>query len=203
MAEKGPPPVEIKEEPTSRLELHAEVSIAFSVEHVLAVDDLGLEGLRLIERPVAEPYVKDYDRYAGNHPSHWGDRFDLTNWGLLSAWRGSSRVGGAVIATATLGVEMLRGRDDLAVLWDLRVAQGVRGEGIGGALFDASEQWALARGCSDLEIETQNVNVPACRFYLGRGCELRAIHRFAYPELRDEVKLLWGRPLRGSRSEHP
>lgn len=53
------------------------------------------------------------------------------------------------------------------------------------------EAWAAARGCRQLKIETQNVNVPACRFYARQGCVLGAINRFAYREFPDEVQLLW------------
>ena len=37
---------------------------------------------------------------------------------------------------------------------------------------------------------------PACRFYAKQGCELAAIHRFAYPELPNEVQLLWYKDLK-------
>jgi hypothetical protein len=40
-------------------------------------------------------------------------------------------------------------------------------------------------------VETQNINVPACRFYAAQGCELRGIHPNTYPELPHEVQLLW------------
>jgi GNAT superfamily N-acetyltransferase len=93
---------------------------------------------------------------------------------------------------------MLEGRDDLGVLWDIRVAPGYKRHGIGKALFDASVQWCREQGFKMLKIETQNVNVPACRFYASQGARLGAIHRFAYadaawsyPDVRDEVMLLW------------
>jgi hypothetical protein len=47
------------------------------------------------------------------------------------------------------------------------------------------------RGCRRLKVETQNTNVPACRLYASQGCTLGAIHRFAYPELPEEIQLLW------------
>jgi ribosomal protein S18 acetylase RimI-like enzyme len=50
---------------------------------------------------------------------------------------------------------------------------------------------AGTKGCVRLEVETQNVNVPACRFYAQLGCELGAIRRHAYAELPDEVQLVW------------
>lgn len=65
-----------------------------------------------------------------------------------------------------------------------------RGHGVGAALFSAAEKWALARGAAWLKVETQSVNVPACRFYARQGCVLGAVHRFAYPALPDEMQLL-------------
>lgn len=40
-------------------------------------------------------------------------------------------------------------------------------------------------------METQNINVPAYRFYAAQGCELRGIHPNTYPELPHEVQILW------------
>ena len=82
------------------------------------------------------------------------------------------------------------------VLWDIRVSPDVRGQGVGSALFEKAEAWARSRGCRQLEIETQNTNVVACRFYERHGCELRGVQRAAYPELPDEIQLLWYRTLR-------
>jgi hypothetical protein len=46
-----------------------------------------------------------------------------------------------------------------------------------------------------MKIETQNINVPACRFYAKHGFILGAVNRFAYPELPDEVELIWCKEL--------
>ena len=175
----------------------AGVPIAFEVRSILdvVVHDDGLGGMSLVERRLKAPYVKDYDALQGEGPMRWASRFDLTNWGLLLARAGSVCVGGAVLAFDTPGVDMLERRRDLAVLWDLRVASAVRGQGVGAALFRAAESWARARACLLLKVETQSVNVPACRFYARQGCMLGAIHRFAYPELPDEVQLLWYKAL--------
>src|SRR5262249_31655013 len=121
--------------------------------------------------------------------------------GTKSAAHLGGRVGGAVIAVRTADLRMLGGRDDVAVLWDIRVAPGLRGAGVGSALFRAAAGWAGARGCGWLKIETQNVNTAACRFYQKMGCTLGAIDRFAYPELPGEVQLPWWKALRaGSES---
>jgi GNAT superfamily N-acetyltransferase len=114
---------------------------------------------------------------------------------VLGAYQDGARVGGAVVAFRTAGLCMLDERDDVAVLWDIRVAPGQRGAGVGSALFRAAEDWAITRGCNCLKIETQNVNAAACRFYSKMGCTLGAIDRFAYPELPGEVQLLWQKEL--------
>jgi len=188
--------VEVREEPMAALAEYARVPIAFEVREVLdvAVRDGGMGGFVLSARPAAVPWTKDYDAL-GDGPAQWAARFDLSRWGLLAARTEGRLVGGAVVAFDTAGVEMLEGRRDLAVLWDIRVAPEARGQGVGAALFRAAEGWAAARGCRRLKVETQNVNVPACRFYARQGCELGAIHRFAYPDLPDEVQLLWYRDL--------
>lgn len=188
--------VEIREEPPAALAEYASISIAFEVRRVLdlAAVERGLGGFSLSERALDAPYVKDYDATDGG-PARWAERFDVSKWGLLLARLDGRLVGGAAVAFDTPEVMMLEGRRDLAVLWDLRVAPEARGHGVGAALFRAAEAWAAARGCTQLKVETQNVNVPACRFYARRGCVLGGIHRFAYPGLPHEVQLLWYREL--------
>ncbi len=189
--------IEVREEPMAALAEYARVPIAFEVREILdlSIRDGGLGGFALVERSVEVPWVKDYDGVGGEGPPQWAARFDLSNWGLLAARSDGRLVGGAVVAFDSPGVEMLEGRRDLAVLWDIRVAPEARGRGVGAALFRAAEAWAMARGCRQLKVETQNINVPACRFYARQGCVLGAIHRFAYPTLPHEVQLLWYRDL--------
>ena len=186
------------------LQEYAAVSMTVVVDRILqvAVADGGLGGLSLTETALADPYVKDYDALRGAEPVRWLERFDTSNWGLIRGRRDGRMVGGAVVAFNSPGVRMLGGRDDIAVLWDIRVWPEERGAGLGSALFQAAADWAVARGCGWLKIETQNVNVAACRFYRKMGCTLGAIDRFAYPDLPDEVQLLWWKPL-AARSDRP
>ncbi len=100
-----------------------------------------------------------------------------------------------MVAFRTPGLHLLDGQEDVAALWDLRVAPAFRRRGVGTALFAAARTWAKAGGARRLDVETQNVNVPACRFYALQGCTLAAIHRFAYAECPEEVQLIWTVPL--------
>ena len=187
--------MEIREESMFSLAEHAAIPIAFRVDRVLDVARAG-ERLILMEREVAPGYVKDYD--AVENPLGWV-RFDMSKWGLIAAYVGRQRVGGAIVAFDTPGIAMLEDRHDLAVLWDLRVSPDYRRSGIGTRLFDAVVAWARARECAELKVETQNINVPACRFYERQGCVLRAANRLVYPARPDEVQLLYFKSL----GDHP
>ncbi len=188
--------LEIREVDVERLRQYAEIPIAFEVRSVLRAEPVegGFGGIRLREETVVEPYVKDYDDCEEGSPEDWPRQFDVSNWGILLAWKYGRCVGGAAVAHNTAGVNMLEGRSDLAVLWDIRVRPEARRRGIGTQLFQHAAGWARERGGRQLKVETQNVNVPACRFYARQGCKLGAIHRFGYaghPRVGHEVMLLW------------
>lgn len=151
----------------------------------------GLGGIALVET-ATQPYVKDYDALDG--PLDWPKAFDIQNWGIFLARQGQTSIGGAAVAWNTNGVDMLEGKKDMAVLWDIRVHPDHRGKGVGSALFKRARSWAKERRCSQMKIETQNVNVAACKFYVRMGCELGDIRRFGYsevPEVAHEVQLNW------------
>ncbi len=194
----------IEEVIPARLAEYASIPMTLEVRSILAVEDVekGLGGLRLREEKVEKPYVKDYDSYEdlysneaeGCGPESWAVQFDISNWGLFIAFDGESPVGAAAVAWNTAGVNMLEGRTDIAVLWDIRVHPRSKGQGVGAALFDHAVRWARTRGCKLLKIETQNVNVPACRFYIKLGCHLGQINRYGYyghPQVSNEVMLIW------------
>ncbi len=188
----------VRAESIADLDRHGETAIEFEVRTIFGVElvDGGLGGMLLTELTVDDPWVKNYDAADGG-PSQWASRFDVSNWGLFGAYEDDRRIGGTVIAFDTPDVHMLRGRRDLAVLWDLRVAPGSRRAGVGAALFDAATAWARERGCSALEVETQQANVTACRFYQRMGCSLAAVDRFAYADLPEETQLIWHLDLDG------
>lgn len=188
---------EIREESVKNLGEYALVPIAFEVCRVFDVTPCGdgVGGFALSERALDVPYMKDYDAVEEESPVHWPDRFEMSNWGLFAAWAEGYRVGGAAVAFNTPGVDMLEGRKDLVVLWDIRVSPKVRGLGIGHALFKAAEAWAITKGCHQLKIETQNINVRACKFYARHGCQLMVANQCAYPDYPEEIQMLWYKNL--------
>ncbi len=179
---------------TELLAQYATIPISFEVRSILQPElvNNGLGGILLHEHRVEQPYLKDYDVY--ETPLDWPKQFDLTNWVVLLALQDGKPAGGATIAARTPGVNMLAGRDDLAVLWDIRVHPDQRGRGIGSRLMQYTVNEARSRGFRQLKIETQNVNVNACHFYQHCGCRLGEINRYAYahlPSVAHEVMLIW------------
>ncbi|MCL2445251.1 MAG: GNAT family N-acetyltransferase [Oscillospiraceae bacterium] len=153
----------------------------------------GLGGILLVETPVEQPYLKDFCIGEDANVARW-KRWDLTNWVYFIAFDGDKPVGAATIASRTEGVNMLEGRDDLAVLWDLRVHDDYKQQGIGQVLWDMAKEWSRAQGLAQLKVECQNNNVPAVKFYHKQGGTLGKIDEYAYynePQWRHETQLIW------------
>ena len=182
--------ITIREETMAVLGEYAKVSIAFTVESRYVAVPIGgaVGGWRLIEERVDPPWVKDYD--GGEPPNRWL-RWDTTNWRILSAFAGDERVGGAIVVHDSPELEFLEGCEDLAALWDLRVAPEWRRRGVGTMLFEHVVRNAKRAGCVELKIETQDLNVNACDFYAKQGCWLANVIPDAYPGWPDEVEFDW------------
>jgi len=151
----------------------------------------GFEGMVFREKKVDRPYKKYYGET--EEPLIWM-QFNTANWVIFFVNEGDTPVGGITIACKTPELRMLNGRDDLADVWDIRVHPDFRHRGNGTRLFQKAIAWSRENGYRQLCVETQNVNVNACRFYLKQGCKLGAVNRFAYrgyPMLAEEVQLIW------------
>jgi ribosomal protein S18 acetylase RimI-like enzyme len=156
-------------------------------------DVRGQDRPRLSLRKISSSWTKDYDLIEA--PATWPDVFDVSRWAIFTAHQDGKRVGGAVAVHNTPELDMLEGRSDLAVLWDIRIAPDARRSGIGSALMHHVEAWARQNLCREMKVETQNINVPACSFYMRHGFALRAANYSAYPQFPDEVQLLWYKDL--------
>ena len=185
----------VREEPVAQLPLQAKIPVAFRVERYLDVTPSpGSRGVLLLKEQVArKPFDKDYDAIPNNDPASWLTRFNTASWALLGAYQRDERVGGAVVIPP--GDDAVHREPGIAVLWDIRVVPGKRGDGVGAALFKAAMAWAKGRGLSALQAETQNVNLAGCRFYERMGCRLVSADANAYPEFPDEVRMIWRKQL--------
>ena len=180
------------------------IQMVYEVKDMLSIEliDDGIGGMIFHEEVIATPFIRDFDSLDGETPIRWLKNFNTTNWVLFLARENGVPIGGATVVTRTPEVNMLRGRNDIAVLWDIRIKPEKKRMGIGTRLFQAAINWSRKQNLEYLKIESQNINVPACRFYIKQGCKLGEINRFAYtvPELMSETMLVWYLDLKVSDS---
>lgn len=185
--------IEYKKVDQFYLHLYDQIPMTVTVRSLYRIEkiDRGLGGFRLAEVGI-EPFIKDFGE--DEKAIMWGKQWDISNWAFFMAFDGKKPIGGVAVASRTKGLNMLAGRDDLAVLWDIRVDNEYKCQGVGQALFKMAANWAREQGLVQMKIECQNNNVPAIKFYHKQGATLVAIDEYAYYndlEYRDEVQLIW------------
>ena len=164
------------------------------VDRILQIQkkDRGLGGFLFAEIPV-EPFVKDFNAEEDGSALTW-ERFDLSKWAFFMAFDDDKPVGGAAVATRTKELNMLQGREDIALLWDIRVDEPYKRRNVGQTLFDMAIAWSRTQSMKQLKIECQNDNIPAVRFYHKQGAALCAVDEYAYadaPLTPYEIQLIW------------
>lgn len=185
--------IHFKEVDKSYFGLYDKVSMKVDVhsEYKVKRIDNGLGGF-IFEEIQVEPYIKDLGIY--DHAVEYENDFDITNWRFYMAFDGDVPVGAMTVAGRTEGLNMLSGRTDACVLWDIRVADAYKRKGIGQELFDMGIRGAKKERYHQMIIECQNNNVPACRFYQKQGAVLSKVDMYAYyldPEVKDEIQFVW------------
>ena len=80
-----------------------------------------------------------------------------------------------------------------AYVEELIVDTEFRGQGVGSALMNRAIAWAREHGFPGLTLETQDNNVPACKFYEKCGFVLSGFDLYAYKCLDNpsEIALYW------------
>ena len=147
----------------------------------------GLGGIKMELVDVPE-FHKDF----GTRTSRWSELFDLKNWKFFVAYNENNKmIAGCTVATKTNNCNMLEKRDDLAVLWDIRVSDEYKHQGIGQNLFNMAKEYSKNNGFKQLKVECQNTNPAAVNFYHKQGMILRSMNEYAYPDCPNEVQLLW------------
>lgn len=182
-----------KEVDKSLLELYDTVAMNVDVRSEYRVKRInnGIGGLILEETPV-DPYIKDLSIY--ERATEYENEFDITNWRFYMAFDSDIPVGAMTVVGKTEGLNMLYGREDACVLWDIRIADTYKRKGIGQKLMDLGVLNAKKDGYQQMIIECQNNNVQACKFYQKQGAVLSKIDMYAYylePEIRNEIQFIW------------
>lgn len=78
-------------------------------------------------------------------------------------------------------------------LWNLMIDIAYRGQGLGRRLWHRVVEFARDAEVRAITIETQNTNVPACKFYLRMGCQLTGFNEALYSNDNPnrEIALFW------------
>lgn len=139
--------IKIKEIGIESLPEYAKVSIAFHVDSMYQVVEVegGLKGLTLREVEISSPYRRDFDLDPNEGPLSWSETFDLKEAGFFLAQLEGETRGAATVFLRNPQIRMLEGRNDLALLWDIRVDPNYRGLRIGRSLFCHAVEWARER----------------------------------------------------------
>ena len=185
--------ITVKEVDKTYFPLYDQVSMNVDVKSEYRVNRVngGLGGFVFEETPVT-PLVKDLSKY--ERAVDYEKMFDISTWRFFMAFDGEKPVGGMTVAGPTQGMDMMGGRNDACVLWDIRVEDGYKHMGIGQKMLVQGIAAAKADGYRTMIIECQNNNVPACNFYRKQGALLSKIDMNAYdsePEIADEVQFVW------------
>ena len=177
---------------------YAEIDPSYKVTSVLKVVpiDNGLSGFQFLEEEITPPYSKGADS-PDDSPTSWPPQQEPGEFAAFVAMNGNLFLGGVAIITNPTGAFLFERREELAGLWDIRVRPDRRGTGIGSQLLLHASNWAKKKGCTQLRVECQNVNVAACRFY-AKHCILGGMERYGYaacPDVAHETMFLWYRDL--------
>jgi ribosomal protein S18 acetylase RimI-like enzyme len=91
--------------------------------------------------------------------------------------------------------------NDTALLWNLMIDLDFRGQGLGRRLWHRALEFAREAEVRAIMIETQNNNVPACKFYARMGCQLVGMNEVYYANdgSQTEVALFWAYLMPGYR----
>lgn len=178
---------------SSYFDKYNKIPMLVNVKSILKLEKIenGFGGILLKETP-AEEYIKDLGEY--EEVTKYAEEFDITNWAFFMAFDNEFPIGAVTVVSETKNIHLLDGRDDLSVLWDIRVDDRYKQQGVGTKLFTMAAEWSKSKGLKQMKIECQNNNVHACKFYHKQGAVLGKIDEYAYYEDiedRDEVQLIW------------
>jgi ribosomal protein S18 acetylase RimI-like enzyme len=82
----------------------------------------------------------------------------------------------------------------LAIIWDIAVDPPFRCRGVGHRLIEEAIRWARERGLPGVMLETQSINVAACRLYESCGFSLGGFDGYLYRGIERETReiaLFW------------
>ncbi|MCH4886243.1 GNAT family N-acetyltransferase [Acidaminobacter sp. JC074] len=76
---------------------------------------------------------------------------------------------------------------------DIAVSKKARQKGVATRLLDQAQKWALENKLGGFMLETQDINLAACRFYKKNGFVIGSIDNMLYRhfDTKDEIAMIW------------
>ena len=162
--------VELSEEAYASLPMHISANSIYTLTRPDAMT------LSLKKAP-REPFAFDV---ADEHPEAWKTFITMRNFKMFGIYEENRLAAAMSLVHDNPSVRMLDGREDVLLVWDLRVHPDYQRKGYGKALIAHAENEAKTLGVKHLRIETQNTNPNAVDFYSSMGFELSHIREHAY-----------------------
>ena len=132
-----------------------------------------------------EQIVKSYTKSYGNDEFDYTTYIDNPEKIVYLAYTGNSPAGQIILRINW---------NKYAYIEDIRVGRDNRRTGIGTRLMEAAVNWAKKGNMPGIMLETQDINVPACKFYESCGFKLGGVDIYLYkgvtPEI-NEIALFW------------
>lgn len=127
------------------------------------------------------------ERYQKQYPAEtldYGQYIDNPDKAMFLAYRNHTCVG---------QIRLSRNWNGFCLVEDIAVGRDYRAQGVGSRLLEIGSQWARAGGMGGLMLETQDINLAACRFYQHHGFLLGGVDKLLYHlgSSRGEVALFW------------
>lgn len=148
----------------------------------------GIEiGWQLVERTLAKPFDKgplyDFNESAQDEIRERLSRPDDT-------YQRVADYEGRLVGIADAEIQQW---NNTIFLWNLMIDLNYRGQGLGRRLWHRVVEFARDSEVRAITAETQNTNVPACRFYLRMGCKLTGFNEALYANdgANREIALFW------------
>jgi streptothricin acetyltransferase len=77
-------------------------------------------------------------------------------------------------------IKLRRNWNKYAFIEDIAVSKNHRNRGVGTSLIEKAVEWAKSKNLLGFMLETQDVNLPACRFYNKLGFQIGAVDTMLY-----------------------
>lgn len=130
-----------------------------------------------------ELFERSYEKAYPNDARDYGAYINDPGKAVFLAYSGDECAGQIVLK---------RDWNSYALIEDICVAKPARGQGIGAGLLQKAIEWAQNSELKGLAAETQDNNLPACRFYAKHGFVIGGVNTMLYRNFdTDEFAVFW------------